>query len=253
MKNWLFVLVVLINIVACKDKSNQSQSIENKAVQNVFDISRYRYVLENNKVFTPEAGSNLIDSIRTVRNYQNFQSLLQFRLLDSMALFDVFQDSTDYYKKGIPGTGGFTFHFNSLVFETPQYCGIVIDRITYDCGMTKYKAFLLVYKKGKLMGVSEIASATQMMSGLDVNQTKSKLINNNCLLVEKIDWRFEEGKKINQVDTLAKLITFGLSEKLKIDTIYQATKPFEKVHIFEERNPLNGNMGIRRLLFFKEN
>ena len=86
-----------------------------------------------------------------------------------------------------------------------------------------------------------------------VNKTKSKVINDNCLLIEKIDWRFLEDGKINQVDTLTKLITFGFNGNLKIDTIYQATKPFKKIYFEKVRNPLTGAMEIRKFLFFKNN
>lgn len=253
MKNWVFAFVVLIGLVSCKN----SQGIDSQKDKKVFDLSEYKSVLYENKVFTPEAGMKLIDSIHQMsvksNNWQlDFYS--KFRTLDSSTIVRIFQDSTDYYQKGIPSSGSFSFHFNSLIFETADYTGITVDRIAYDCWMTRYAAFLLVYNKGKLIGIQKIVEGTQTMNGIDLaKQMKSKLLNATTLLIETFDWRFDEKKEINQVDTLAQLVTFGFSGKLRTDTLYFATKPFEKIHFIEEKNPKTGIIETKRFLYFKDN
>ena len=252
MKSLVFTIWILIGLVSCKN----SQDIDNQKDKNLFDLSKYRSVLYRNKVFTPEAGIELIDSIHQLheklRNQQaDFFS--NFRTLDSSTIVRVFQDSIDYYQKGIPASGSFSFHFNSLIFETGDYSGISIDRIAYDCWMTRYAAFLLIYNKGKLIGIRKIVEGTQTMNGIDLaKQTRSKLLNDTTFLLESFNWRFEEEKKINQIDTLAQLVTFGLSGKFKNDTLYFATKPFKKIHFVKEKNPKTGITETKGFLFFKD-
>jgi hypothetical protein len=54
------------------------------------------------------------------------------------------------------------------------------------------------------------------------------------------------------VDTLSQLVTFGFDAKLKTDTLYFATKPFEKIHFEEEKNQKTGIIETKRFLFFKD-
>lgn len=250
MKNWVFAFWVLIGLVSCKN----SQDIDNQKDKNLFDLSKYRSVLYGNKVFTPEAGIELIDSIHQMSEKSRNKQLdiySKFRTLDSNTIVRVFQDSTNYYQRG----GSFSFHFNSLTFETADYCGITIDRIEYPGWLNHCNTFLLLYKKGKIIKIFKIAHGTRTMNGTlleNSDRTRSKVLNDTSLLIETITWRFQEEKKINQIDTLVQLVTFGLSEKLKTDTLYFATKPFEKIHFEKVKNLKTGIMETKNHLFFRD-
>ena len=250
MKNWMFAFGFLICLVSCKS----TQDVDNQKDSKMFDLSKYSSVLYENKVFTPELCIKLIDSIQELHDELSSKKLdfyAKFRTLDSNTIVRAFQDSTKYYQRG----GSFSFHFNSLIFQNVNYCGIAIDRIEYLGWLTHCNTFLLVYKKGKIIDICKIAQGTRTMEGTLIENSdrmRSKVLNDTSLLVETIIWRFQEKKKINQIDTLSQLVTFGFSEKLRTDTLYFATKPFKKIHFEKEKNPKTGVMETKYYLFFKD-
>ncbi len=242
MKKEVFVLWVLSSFMAC----NKRQNVDNQ----MFDLSKYRSVLGLNKVY------DAYSSIRIQTTLKDLDSLSKLKILDSVALVQIFQDSSDYYKKNIPSSGSFVFNFDSIIFETADYCGITINRIGYSCWTTYYKTFFLVYKKGKLVGIEEVAGVAESWGGTNTAKTQSKVINNNSFLVETVKLRRKNEddyeNQYSNIDTLTKLVTFGLNGKLETTTIFEETKPFRKYHVLKVRNPLTGHLEIRKLYFYKD-
>lgn len=252
MKNWVFAFWVLVGLVSCKN----SQDINNQKNEKVFDLSKYRRHLVTNTYFEPY-GRISKDSSFTILYHRNLDSVLRLKTLDMLE--DIFQDSSNYYNKP-PFSGSYSFYLNSLVFETDDYCGITIDRATADCWTSHYVTFFLVYKKGKLIGINEIAGARGAGWGAIIItpfKMKSKLINDNVFLVESVELVNSNNNDLlydfTHIDTLTKLVSLGMNGNIKSTTIFEATKSFDNhYHELKSRNPLTGQTVIQRLFFFND-
>lgn len=250
MKNLVFAFWILIGFVFCKN----SQDIDSQKDKNLFDLSKYRSYLDTNTYFEPY-GRIHKDSSFSILYYRNLDSLSKLKALETLK--PIFQDSSDYYEKDIPVSGSFSFYLNSLVFESNDYCGITIDRAGAGCWTSYYKTFFLVYKKGKLIAISEIAATSDSWTGSSYFKTQSKLINDNAFLEETVKLRNSKDSEFNgdftHIDTVAKLVTLGFNGKLETTTIFEGSKPFNHhFHELKSRNPLTGQTVIQRLFFFKD-
>jgi hypothetical protein len=252
MKKWLFGFWVLMCCVSCRN----SQDIDSQKDSKLFDLSKYRSYLDTNKYFEPY-GRIHKDSSFEILFHRSLDSVSRLKALDMLE--DIFQDSSNYYNSP-PYSGSYSFYLNSLVFETPDYCGITIDKDTDNGWTTNIKTYFLAYRKGKLIGINEIAGTKGSGWGvimIDPYKMKSKLINDNVFLVETINLTNEDDSDLlggfTHIDTLSKLVTFGLNGKLETRTLYEATKPFDKnYHELKSINPLTGHKVTQRLFFYKD-
>lgn len=251
MKNLVFIFLILIGFVSCKN----SQDIDSQKDKNLFDLSKYRKFLDSNKVLYPSSPVHK-DSSFSILYHRNLDSLSKLKALDMLG--DLFQDSSNYYNRP-PSSGSYSFYLNSLVFETADYCGITVDRATADCWTSDIKTYFLTYRKGKLIGIIQVAGMESEGWGailMSPSKTKSKLINDNAFLEETVKLRNSKDSEFNgdftHIDTVTKLVTFGFNGKLET-TIFEGSKPFNHhFHELKSRNQLTGQTVIQRLFFFKD-
>ena len=163
MKNWLFGLVVLMNIVACKDKLNQLQSVGNKGVEKRFYLSEHLSKFKYHNLTEFRVDNSCHD---------------QFIKLDSFELKQVLQYEV---------SNRIAYYFYSTFKDTSQITVLCEDEILDTSSLM----FLDYDKKGKLKKRIQIAYSG---ADEDANWVKFGTFLNDCLYLNtnidlQIDWK----------------------------------------------------------------
>ena len=165
MKNGLFVLVVLMNLVACKDKSSLSQSVENKRVDKIDDwricIDKFKY--KNLKSF--ELNTDSIEKGLVKIENDLFFKIIQDSLAYDNCYFYSFQGQDSNFTK------------ITIVHKSLEWYSDIIWYLIYD-------------KNNVLLNKTAIAE-----NGLDEDwgfKSKSEFINDSTVNIHSIEKTFGE-------------------------------------------------------------
>ncbi len=191
MKNGLFVFVVLINFVACKDKSNQLQSVDNKGVEDTFDwnlcIDKFKF--RNLKSF--ELNTDSIEKgLVKIENYLFFK-IIQDSLAYDNCYFYSFQGQDSNYTK------------ITIVHKSLEWYSDIIWYLIYD-------------KNNVLLSKTAVAE-----NGLDEDwglKSNSEFINDSTLKIHSIEKTFGEVD-----DSKVKI------KKKEVQVSFVLGKPIEKI------------------------
>lgn len=193
MKNVPFAIWVLIGLVSCNSKSNQSQNIENKIVGYIFQPSNYysKFRYNNLKEFR-------IDSLSS--------SAKVLAKLDSLEWKAIFQDSSSYDFDSYYFYSNFSDSTQITIFEEDEESSSdIIWLLRYD-------------RKGKLIGKDILA----IKGGDAFESWKSygKFMNQYYVRTDLYENDDPNIEKSNQRDSSIVRLSFLALEKTKSDTLF---------------------------------